>query len=427
MAVHDTISVIAPTLADVPSCGRGLRLEGTGRPTGIEQTVTMVGNLDFSEQRSDVYADDSSFYDNYHVYNSMRKRWRAMANRSSDVTLEAIGQSLQGVDIEMLRIGRTNAEAPKRVFINALQHAREWASTMTVTYIADQLTDSTIGAPGVEGNFTDEMAEVQKMLQEIEVLIVPIVNPDGYNYTRKSRFHRKNMRKIEGSTCTGVDLNRNWAKDYNGSHSVSSSVCSDVFVGEGPFSEPESATLRDALLGTENVLVHIDYHAFGGLILGPWGSSPGEKPPRAEEWIEFSSFVKKGMAEVQGANYLSGLGTKPILYPASGVMSDWSYDQGITSATIEVHPLMEADADISPATAAEGFLLDIPGLRKSCQDNFGGFTGILRFAFQKDGGAKTKLSPVIYALIATGILLAIIVIVILAWVIWRRRKQSPEK
>ncbi|QQP52967.1 Carboxypeptidase B, partial [Caligus rogercresseyi] len=42
--------------------------------------------------------------------------------------------------------------------------------------------------------------------------IMPLVNPDGYEYTRTtSRLWRKNRAPPpKGSRCFGVDLNRNW-------------------------------------------------------------------------------------------------------------------------------------------------------------------------------------------------------------------------
>lgn len=388
ITTQDTLSVIAPTVADIPSCGQ--RLGRSGDSSGVKVFEKRVGELDLTEQQPNLYADDASFYDSYHVYDSMRLRWQAMARRSPNVTLEVIGQSFEGRDIEMLRIGHTEASAPKRIFINALQHAREWASTMTVTYIADQLTDSTIGAPGLEGEFTDEMAEVRSMLQEIEVLIVPIVNPDGYINTRLSRFHRKNMRTHDQSSCSGVDLNRNWAKDYNGGQSVSSRYCDDIFIGSGAFSEPETASVRDAILNNKGVLAHIDYHAYGGMILGPWSFSGTEVAPEADRWTEFSSFLEKGMAEVRGTEYRTGLGTEPILpYSASGVMSDWSYDQGMMSATIEVHPVTGAGVNLGLA----GFILDIAGMRESCQDNFGAMTGLLRFASEASVSSDSTGTP----------------------------------
>ena len=39
--------------------------------------------------------------------------------------------------------------------------------------------------------------------------IAPLLNPDGYQYSRtEDRMWRKNRRKVSGSACRGVDLNR---------------------------------------------------------------------------------------------------------------------------------------------------------------------------------------------------------------------------
>lgn len=386
LGVNDTVTVFAPTLGYVPRCPAARSGAGV-TDGGVVQLARRVGDLDFAEQQ-DSYTEEASFYDMYHVHEDMRRRWLAMARRCTDVRIEVIGQSFQGRDIEMLRIGQTNDSAPKRVFINALQHAREWASTMTVTYIADQLTNSLLEIPGVEGKFTAEMAEVKKLLRNVEVLIVPIANPDGYIFTRTSRFHRKNMRTNDGSSCTGVDLNRNWAKDYNGGQSASSFPCDDIFIGDGAFSEPETAAMRNVIQGSKGVLAQIDYHAYGGMILGPWSFSGTEIPPAdAVKWQKFSNFIEKGMADVRGTKYRTGLGNENILpYYASGVLADWTYAKGLMSATIEVHPVTARDVNLG----LTGFALDVAGMRESCQDNFGGFTGLLRFADQATSPDTSK-------------------------------------
>jgi Zinc carboxypeptidase len=380
LKVNDKVTVFAPTLKDIPGCPRSVAIRSNFKTSngGVVQIAPRVGDLDLAEQQQK-YSDDASFYNVYHVLDDMQQRWAAMARKSTDVRLEVIGQSFQGRDIQMLRIGRTSASAPRRIFINGAQHAREWAAAMTVTYIADQLTSSLLGQSGIEKESTSAMSQVRDILRNVEVLVVPISNPDGYIYTQKSRFHRKNMRTNNGSSCTGVDLNRNWGKNYNGGGSVSSSPCDDVFVGAGAFSEPETAALRGVVLSNAGIIAHIDYHSYGGMILGPWSYSGTENPPNGDAWRKFSTFIEEGMGSVRGTRYRAGLGMDSVLpYFASGVMADWTYANGIMSATIEVHPVVEKDVNLG----LSGFILDVSGMRECSQDNFGGFIGLLKYAEQ---------------------------------------------
>src|SRR6185503_10607463 len=95
--------------------------------------------------------------------------------------------------------------------------------------------------------------------------VLRVVNPDGYQYTWSGRrFWRKNRRGDHG-----VDLNRNYAVAWGGRGS-SANERADNYHGAYAFSEPESAAMRD-LIKREHIALHIDFHAFGQLILYPWG------------------------------------------------------------------------------------------------------------------------------------------------------------
>ncbi|MBK8636570.1 MAG: hypothetical protein IPN72_24695 [Saprospiraceae bacterium] len=58
---------------------------------------------------------------------------------------------------------------------------------------------------------------------------------------------RKNRRINSGSSCIGVDLNRNYNTDWGGAGS-SSNTCSDSYRGASVFSEPESKVIRDFII-----------------------------------------------------------------------------------------------------------------------------------------------------------------------------------
>jgi carboxypeptidase A1 len=51
---------------------------------------------------------------------------------------------------------------------------------------------------------------ITTMLDTFEVFVAPLLNPDGYEFSRASnRYWRKN-RRSNGKGVYGVDLNRNW-------------------------------------------------------------------------------------------------------------------------------------------------------------------------------------------------------------------------
>ena len=52
---------------------------------------------------------------------------------------------------------------------------------------------------------------ISKILQKYEIHIMPLVNPDGYEYSwTTNRLWRKNRNPNIGSSCVGTDLNRNF-------------------------------------------------------------------------------------------------------------------------------------------------------------------------------------------------------------------------
>ena len=64
--------------------------------------------------------------------------------------------------------------------------------------------------------------DVKGLLRKNELWFVPIVNPDGYDYTftaPATRLWRKNLRDNNGdgaiTNADGVDTNRNWPEKWN--------------------------------------------------------------------------------------------------------------------------------------------------------------------------------------------------------------------
>ena len=58
--------------------------------------------------------------------------------------------------------------------------------------------------------------------------IIPLANPDGYEYTRThDRMWRKNTVNIPGTSCIGVDINRNFPEGYG--VGASKNPCSEVY------------------------------------------------------------------------------------------------------------------------------------------------------------------------------------------------------
>jgi murein tripeptide amidase MpaA len=268
-------------------------------------------------------AGNQAWFADYKTYAQINAKLDEFVIQRPDLcTVSTIGLSLENRPIKAIRISSALPGAPAILF-NSCQHAREWISPMTAMYIANQLVD---------GASTDQA--IGQLLSSAEIWIVPISNPDGYQYSWDvNRLWRKNRRN-NGNGTFGVDLNRNWGYQWGGD-GASANPADETYRGPFAFSEPETQALRDFYLGHQNIVANIDFHSYGQLVLSPWGYTVDPAPKTA-----FLESIGNGMADaifdVHQMSYTAG----PIgstLYLASGGSVDWAYgDQGVFSYTIEL-------------------------------------------------------------------------------------------
>ena len=161
------------------------------------------------------------------------------AERPDLVSIESIGQSIQGRDIWTMTITAPgDASSRPQVALNSLIHAREWITPPATLRLARDL----VRGYGIDPRLTS-------LLDQVQFVITPVVNPDGYFYSwqnTNNRFWRKNRRN-NGDGTFGVDLNRNWDINFGG-NGADPFTSSDIYHGPSAFSEPETAAMRDKLL-----------------------------------------------------------------------------------------------------------------------------------------------------------------------------------
>ena len=271
---------------------------------------------------------DETYYETYHPLADLESHMAQLASARPDLCrTEVVGQSIEGRDITALIVsGPGDASNRPAVVWIGTQHAREWVSPMTVLYLAESL---------VAGYDTD--ARVRALMTGVEFWVVPVSNPDGYEYTwTTQRLWRKNRRVNEGGG-RGVDLHRNWGVGWGGPGSESSPG-GFTYHGAAPFSEPETAAIRDMSLALGPRLASfIDYHSYSQLILLPWGYQFLAAPePDGSFFQSLGDDMEDAIRDTTGARYFAGP-TAQILYQASGVSSDWYYGElGVPGFAIEL-------------------------------------------------------------------------------------------
>jgi murein tripeptide amidase MpaA len=282
----------------------------------------------------------------YHSYKELEADLEALQRSYPELAqLTAIGTTLEKRKIYALKISADvsrNEGEPEILFLGC-HHAREWISVEVPFLLAKYLLENYAGNP-----------DVRRLANESEVWIVPLVNPDGLEYSiHFYRYWRKN-RRLNADGSYGVDLNRNygyaWGFDDSGSSPESAS---EVYRGSAPFSEPETQAIRD-FVALKHFRAMITYHSYAQEILYPWGytNSPTDKEQLLNRLAVAMSHLIKA---VNGRSYTYGE-AGPSLYLTNGDVTDWIFGTtGIPAYTIELPPIDElqggffnAEKDIVP-------------------------------------------------------------------------------
>jgi hypothetical protein len=227
----------------------------------------------------------------------------------------SIGSSVQSRPIYMVKISNNpnvNEEEPE-ILYTALHHAREPEGMMLLIYYMYYLLENY----GID-------PEVTYLVDNREMYFIPVVNPDGYEYNHQTNpngggMWRKNRKNNGGSY--GVDLNRNYGPYvyWNASNGGSSTdPYSDTYRGTAPFSEPETAAIKD-FIGTKNLKNTLNYHTYGNLLIYPYGALEHE----TMDSLTFREFAGD-MTVYNG--YVYGTDQQTVGYSTRGNSDDYFYD-----------------------------------------------------------------------------------------------------
>jgi hypothetical protein len=288
-----------------------------------------------------------------------------------------LGKSYQGRDIQGIEVadnvGATDDGRPIYLLV-ALHHAREWPSGEMAMEFAHMVTD---------GYGKDD--QITNLLRKERIVIVPIINPDGFLTSRGTdpdpadtlmtngagledntqgaspydwdtvegvftpfggnlAYRRKNcdMGLAEGDPLhseqeqnlpcyyrVGVDPNRNYGFGWGG-NGASTDPNSQAYRGTSQWSEPETQAVWH-WSQVHNVSMLITLHNVAALVLRPPGQHTDGLAPDEQRMKELGD----QMAAATG--YTSEYGWQ--LYDTTGTTEDWTYGaQGAFGYTIEIGP-----------------------------------------------------------------------------------------
>ncbi|KNC52856.1 carboxypeptidase B [Thecamonas trahens ATCC 50062] len=333
-AVRDGVTDVRVTGAVV---ARGLAAVAGGCRVVVDDLQALVAASRAPLARG---TSNTPWFNDYHTYDEIAAWFAELAAQYPErVSFQPrIGESTEGRALFAVRISAPSpvpvAQRPQ-IYLQALQHAREWIGGAVIQYIAQQLATTTETA----------------LLEAAEFVLVPVVNPDGYAYTwTTDRLWRKTRyRNADGSY--GIDANRNW-DDHWGGQGSSSNPRSDTYHGPAPFAAPETLAVSDFILQNSRIVAAYDLHAYSQLILGPYGWTHAA-PPHAQQLQTSGNFQSLAIEKVHGKKYVSQPSVD--LYPTTGSAGDWFYGQQILDGIGRLTYGFTLEA--RPASANPGFLL----------------------------------------------------------------------
>ncbi|KAI7311313.1 hypothetical protein KC315_g12354 [Hortaea werneckii] len=278
-------------------------------PKELHHTGPSLGARPFSPALGQDNDETNIFFNDYQPFSVIEPWMRLMASLfTTHVRKVNIGVSAQGRDIPGLRVGvhPTNNQVGnppnrKTVLIFGGQHAREWISTSTVTYLAYSFITGYGKSPSIT-----------RILEAFDIVFIPTINPDGYIYTWETdRLWRKNRQPTNLRFCQGIDLDRNFGFQWDGAgdSTTAGNPCSESFAGDHPFQAVETQQLAAwAQNETEHhnvdFVAMLDLHSYSQQILYPYSYSCDDLPANMENLEELAFGLGKAIrVGAHGHNY----------------------------------------------------------------------------------------------------------------------------
>jgi murein tripeptide amidase MpaA len=192
----------------------------------------------------------------------------------------------EGNTLHALRIGSGGGQAGKPTFIviGGL-HGNEWGSSEILLSLAADL----LGAyqqPLVDlayGGVSYSAAQINELLDTIDLVFLPLANPDGRRHAQESVWWwRKNrnpaMANRSDDESVGVDLNRNFNFLFKyqtemaagAAPQISNQPAEGTYQGPRAFSEPETRNVRWLFKRFPQCRWFVDLHCGARRVIYPW-------------------------------------------------------------------------------------------------------------------------------------------------------------
>jgi hypothetical protein len=290
---------------------------------------------------------DKTYYQHFPSYQEQNEWYNLLANSSltkNSVHLHTIGHTYEKRALTVVQIYLNNQRRYRRrrrkyaVFIDGGMHAREWLSIGVANFILIQFLA-----------LKEKNTKIQEILRHFDIFVLPMMNPDGYEYSRNvNRLWRKNRSPTSHSdywngdeSCYGVDLNRNFPYQWNSTYGASTDSCSHSYRGVSPSSEHEVQSVVNFLQRNKTSQpkfhAYFNLHAYGRFWLLPWTYTESERVSNYDDLLKRSSRIASNMIN---QTYKVGQASH-LLYPCSGTSIDFAATLMPHAMTFELSPVFQ--------------------------------------------------------------------------------------
>lgn len=218
---------------------------------------------------------------------------------------------------QILRIKKGTGTKKAILFLGGL-HAREWIPPEAHIWFIHRLKECyNKNLDMVIGGKTFDKSWIKAIVERIEVILFPLVNPDGRIFAMsrredKARMWRRNRLFIRKGKpgeddYIGVDINRNFNFLFT---SGIDTLDKEVNTYEGNYrgkefhSEAETKNVVNVLDNNPNIVVLCDIHSWGNDIMCPWGDDSSQCTEKTMAFWNKDWDGKRGIAGDKYKEYM---------------------------------------------------------------------------------------------------------------------------
>lgn len=242
---------------------------------GLDFTVLDPPGFDSWSPETKSFLDPSFFekYPDYDEYDSIMQTFAQ--NYPTLCVLDTIGYSEQGRMLLAVKLSdnATSDEAEPEFLYTSTMHGDETLGFVLMLRLIDYLLSNY----GTDAYVTD-------LLDDIELWINPLENPDGfYRTSGRTRYN-----------ANGVDLNRNFPNPRGGAHP------------DGNEYQAETLAMMQ-FMESRNFVMSANFHSGAEVVNYPWDSwNSGEKLHADDNWFQYISHEYADTVQDYSTGYMTG-------------------------------------------------------------------------------------------------------------------------